>query len=157
MPVHLRPVNMKNLDQCLNLKITKEQENFVTGVAKSLAQAYVAPGLYPLAIYDEKALGCDEETQEVVGFAMYEIHQGVGFILRLLIDEKHQNKGYGKSTILELIRRLKLHQEVEIIAISHRKVNEKMSNICKSLGFVHWEIEDDPSGREQYLRLPERT
>jgi|GEM_PF-6950688 diamine N-acetyltransferase len=56
-----------------------------------------------------------------------------------MVDEKHQGKGYGKAAMLELIRRLKLHPEVEIIATSHLKTNKTAASLYKSLGFVDWD------------------
>ncbi len=44
---------------------------------------------------------------------MYEIVAGVGFIMRLMIDRKHQRRGYGRATMLEVIRRLKLCPDIE--------------------------------------------
>ncbi len=55
---------------------------------------------------------------------MYEVATGVGFILRLMIDRNHQRKGYGRAAMLEVIRRLKLYPDVEMIATSHQKANE---------------------------------
>jgi len=52
----------------------------------------------------------------MVGFTMYELSAGVGFIRRLMIDQRFQRKGYGRAAMLEVIRRLTLHPEVEMIA-----------------------------------------
>nr|WP_242019937.1 hypothetical protein [Nodosilinea sp. FACHB-131] len=38
-----------------------------------------------------------------------------------MIDEKYQGQGYGRATVLEVVRRLKLHPDVE----SSRLVVEK--------------------------------
>jgi diamine N-acetyltransferase len=56
----------------------------------------------------------------MVGFTMYEITAGVGFILRLTIDRKYQRQGYGQAAILEVIRHLNLYPEVELIARSYQ-------------------------------------
>ena len=54
---------------------------------------------------------------------MYEVVAGVGFILRLMIDRDAQGQGYGRSTVIEVMRRLRLSPEVELIATSHRREN----------------------------------
>ena len=59
----------------------------------------------------------------MVGFIMYELKGGVGFILRLMIDRRHQRQGYGRAAVLEVIRRLKLIPEVQMIATSHQRGN----------------------------------
>nr|WP_277882491.1 GNAT family N-acetyltransferase [Pseudanabaena sp. FACHB-2040] len=76
----------------------------------------------------------------MIGFTMYEIVAGVGFVMRLLIDSKHQQQGYGRATMIEVIRRLKLCPEVEVIATSYRKENEVAAKLYQSLGFKQWEI-----------------
>lgn len=60
--------------------------------------------------------------------------------MRLMIDRKHQRRGYGRATMLEVIRRLKLCPEVEIIATSYRKENEVAAKLYQSLGFIRWDI-----------------
>lgn len=62
------------------------------------------------------------------------------FIMRLMIDEKYQGQGYGRATILEVVRRLKLHPDVEIIATSYRKGNKIAASLYQSLGFRQWSI-----------------
>lgn len=76
----------------------------------------------------------------MIGFTMYEITLSVGSILRLMIDCKYQRQGYGRAAILEVIRRLKLHLEVELIATSYRQGNEIAAKLYRSLGFVDWTI-----------------
>jgi diamine N-acetyltransferase len=59
--------------------------------------------------------------------------------------------------MVEVIRRLKLHPEVERIATSHDRKNEAAARLYESLGFVDWEHElrgDEYSG-ERYLILQE--
>jgi diamine N-acetyltransferase len=77
----------------------------------------------------------------MVGFTMYEITAGVGFILRLTIERKYQHQGYARATMLEVIRRLKLYPEVEIIPTSYQRGNETASKLYRSLGFGNWDIE----------------
>ncbi len=152
--VHLRKVNAANLPQCLQLKVKLEQQSLVAPVAKSLAEAYVNPNLYPMAIYDVAACGYEEPEIPVIGFTMYEIFTGVGFILRLMIDRQYQGQGYGKATTIEVIRRLKLYPEVEMIATSHLKGNERAASLYRGLGFKVWEIDwalSHPT--EVYLKL----
>jgi len=43
--------------------------------------------------------------------------------------------------MIEVLRRLHLHPEVEIIATSHRKENVAAGSLCRELGFRKWEIE----------------
>ncbi len=105
-----------------------------------LAEAYVDSNLFPLAVYDVAACGYEQPEAPMIGFTMYEIIAGVGFIMRLMVDEKYQGQGYGRATMIEVIRRLKLCPDVEVIATSYRKENEIAAKLYQSLGFQQWDI-----------------
>jgi diamine N-acetyltransferase len=77
----------------------------------------------------------------MVGFVMYEIDCGVGSILRLMIDRAHQRQGYGRAALLEVVRRLRLEPEVEMVATSHRHDNAVVAALLRSVGSVPWELE----------------
>ena len=74
-----------NYEACVNLRVGDSQLRFVATNAKSLEQARRQSNLYPLAIYDRGALGCEQPLVPMVGFTMYELSAGVGFILRLMM------------------------------------------------------------------------
>lgn len=153
--VSLRPITKENLSACLKLNVAPDQEGYVATNAKSLAEAYTDSNLYPLAIYDVAERGWEEPRGPMVGFCMYQLDASVGFILRLMVDAQHQGKGYGKAAMLEVIRRLQLHPEVELIGTSHRRTNETAANLYASLGFVPWEIDwAKDITEETYLVLP---
>lgn len=137
------------------LTVAPEQQGMVAGVEKSLAEVDSDPALTAFAIYDESQRGLPEPNQSPVGFAVSEVVASVGFVLRLLIDEHHQHRGYGRAALAELVRRLRLHPEVELVATSHRADNAAMARLCEVLGFVPWEIPFEGPADEVYLRLPQ--
>ncbi|RUT05936.1 spermidine acetyltransferase [Dulcicalothrix desertica PCC 7102] len=140
--VHLRKITRDNLKECLNLQVDNSQKSLVATNAQSLAEAYVDTNLFPFAVYDASVCGYEQPQAPMLGFIMYEIDVGgVGFIMRLMIDYKYQRQGYGRATMIEIIRRLKLHPDVEIIATSYRKENEVAASLYQSLGFTPWDIE----------------
>ena len=152
--VHLREVTIENFQECIALKVDVSQEELVASNMKSLAEAKVNPNLFPFAIYDASMVGYEKPLSAMVGFTMYEITAGVGFITRLMIDQNHQHQGYGRATMLEVIRRLRLYPEAQVIATSHHRENVAASKLYMSLGFVAWEVEwakDNPN--EVFLRL----
>ena len=110
----------------------------------------------PLAIYPGAARGYPSPKAPMVGFAMYEVDVGVGSILRLMIDARYQQQGFGRAAAVELLRRLRLIPEVEMIVTSHRAGNATAAGLFASLGFVPWEISEPALRRpgEVYLRLP---
>ena len=138
--VHLRTITRDNFRECLELQVDDSQKNLVATTAQSLAEAYVDSNLVPLAVYEAAACGYEQPEVPMIGFTMYEIVAGVGFIMRLMIDQKYQRQGYGRATMIEVIRRLKLYPDVEIIATSYRKENEIAAKLYQSLGFTVWNI-----------------
>jgi diamine N-acetyltransferase len=154
--VHLRKVMRENFRECLNLRVSELQKGLVATTAQSLAEAYVNPNLFPLAVYESAACGYEQTEVPMIGFTMYEIAAGVGFIMRLMIDEKYQGQGYGRATMIEVIRRLKLYPDVEIIATSYRKENEIAASLYRSLGFRQWDISYAISHpTEEFVKLEE--
>ena len=153
--VHLRPVMLTNYRECLRLRVATAQEEYVASNAQSLAEAYVNPTLVPLAIYDVAARGYEDPPVPMVGFTMYELAAGVGFITRLMIGMEFQGKGYGRAAMQEVIRRLWLCPTVEIVATSHRRGNEGAAKLYADLGFVPWDVGyATPDNEEVFLRLP---
>ncbi len=154
--VHLRKITRDNLRSCLSLQVHDSQLSLVATPAQSLAEAYVDSNLFPLAIYDVAACGYEQPEVPVIGFLMYEIVAGVGFIMRLTIDRQYQRQGYGRAAMTEIIRRLKLCLDVEIIATSYRKENEVAAGLYRSLGFREWDISFATAHpTEVYVKLEE--
>ena len=139
--VTLRSINKANYKECLNLKVTPDQGPMVTNIYKSLADAYVDSSMVPLCVYDASQRGWINPQQPMVGFAMYQVEASLGFILSLYIDHRFQRKGYGEAAAREMIRRLNLNPDVEIIATSHHEKNTAVKALFQKLGFVPWEIE----------------
>lgn len=50
--VHLRRVTRNNLQACLALQASDEQQQFIATTTQSLAEAYVDSNLFPFAVYD---------------------------------------------------------------------------------------------------------
>jgi len=152
--VHLRPVTLDNYKECLGLRIDAAQEGLVASNAQSLAEAKVNPALVPLAIYDGAARGYEQPSLPMVGFTMYELIAGVGFILRLMVDQAFQGRGYGRGAMVEVIRRLQLYPEVEMIATSHRRENATAARLYATLGFGPWKVAwAGPEDADVFLRL----
>ena len=149
--VCLRTITQKNFRECVDLKVAAEQESFVASNVYSLAQAKVNPQMTPLAIYDGTAYGREpDEFGPMVGFTMYEVIDGVGFIVRLMVGESFQRRGYGCAAMIEVIRRLKMMPEVEYIGTSFVEENEAAERLYRNLGFVDADIADE---KETYVRL----
>ncbi|MFI5801854.1 GNAT family N-acetyltransferase [Streptomyces sp. NPDC051561] len=97
--LHLQEVTSANFEAAINVKVRPDQEGLVAPVMKSLAEAYVHPGVaWPRVI-------CDGD--EVVGFLMgfFEIDwdgKGKDFrsgLWRLNIADGKQGMGYGRFAV----------------------------------------------------------
>ncbi|MFC5177737.1 GNAT family N-acetyltransferase [Nocardioides taihuensis] len=152
--VNLRRLGPGDWASVLTLRAAPEQQHLIATVEKSLAEVDVNPALTAFAIYDGSQLGLPDPKAPPVGFAVTEVVASVGFILRLLIGEQHQHQGYGRASMVELVRRLRMDPDVQMVATSHRADNAGMERMCAALGFVPWHTPFDPPDGEVYLRLP---
>ena len=131
-------IDRHNYLSILDLSVSEEQRSFVASNTYSLAQAFVQPECVPLALYAEN---------KPVGFAMYCIDESDReyWIYRLMIDQRHQGRGYGRAAMLLLIDRIRseMDEERHRIFISFEPENEVAKSLYESLGFV-------PDGRVEY-------
>ena len=91
--VQIKPVTKDNLDEVLSLRINENQAGYVSSTAESLAQAYVyQETAFPFAVYSDG---------EIVGFIMMGYYEAKQYytLWKLLIDRKHQHKGYGRKAL----------------------------------------------------------
>jgi diamine N-acetyltransferase len=156
--ISLKEITQVNFKDCVSLKVADEQAAYVAPNMQSLAQAYVNKKLYPLAIYDGSLMTRDPTPEhKMVGFVMYQVWDEIGFIMRLMVGEAYQGKGYGRAAVEEVIRRLRLTPQVRFIATSVVPENKAASALYESLGFVDSAYPpDDPAG-ERYLMLATGT
>ena len=135
----------------LALRITPEQERFVTTVADSLAEASAHPEGNPWfrAVYD---------GDRPVGFVMLswdvepqppEIH-GPWFLWKLLIDHRYQRRGYGREVVRQVAQLVRGEGATELLT-SHVPGEGGPAGFYAGLGFVPTG-ELDPDG-EIILRL----
>jgi diamine N-acetyltransferase len=138
MSVTLRELTKANYEACIRLKVAEDQRGFVAPNVNSIAEAYVYRGFVPLAI-------CDDE--QVVGFLMYGDNEESGkpfYVIRLMVDEQHQGRGYGTAAMQEAIRRMKAQPECTEIYTSYVPENEVAAKLYERLGFrPTGEMEDD--------------
>lgn len=103
-----KDITKENFWECIELTVTKEQVDFVTSNAISIAQAKVQPECIPLAVY---------RNDIMIGFLMYCIDEDDSeyWIYRLMIDKNYQSKGYGRKVLeklLEIIKQDKSHNKI---------------------------------------------
>jgi diamine N-acetyltransferase len=130
MNLIFREINSENWEECIELKVAENQKNFVASNAYSILEAKFNESLYPLAIYDDHTM---------IGFLMYEkddIARDMG-MCRLMIDEKYQNKGYGRAAILKLIELIKEKYGSTPFYTSYEPNNTTAGKLYESVGFAN--------------------
>ncbi|MBQ8950945.1 MAG: GNAT family N-acetyltransferase [Eubacterium sp.] len=91
--ISLRQITKENIDEVMSLRVNDEQKTFVSTNSESLAQAYVyRETAWPFAVYEDDTL---------VGFIMMGYYDAKQYytLWKFMIDEKYQNKGYGRQAL----------------------------------------------------------
>jgi len=135
----VRPVTKENWKELIKLKVREDQKHFVASNLYSIAESQFGediPGegyweMFPYGIYDDA---------KPVGFLMitynYDFARFQGFILRLMVDEKFQGKGYGKFGMDWMLEKYRADERVKAVAISYEPDNETARKLYASYGFV---------------------
>lgn len=127
--VELRTITKDNLEDVLKLDVFDYQKSYVSSIAYSLAQAYVyRDTAFPFAIYTDEIL---------VGFIMmgYYKEKKQYTLWKLLIDRKHQNKGYGKDAAQKGITYLTDTFGAKEIYVGVSSENDRAKRLYTSIGF----------------------
>ena len=127
--VELREITKENYEECLNLNVADSQKNFVSSTAHSLAQAWIYyDTAFPFAIYADNVM---------VGFIMLGYSEAAGYytLWKFMIDERYQNKGYGKKALKLGINYLVNRFKVKEIYTAYYITNQIARNLYASAGF----------------------
>ena len=151
--VRLVKIDAKNVWKIIKLKVSDEQKDFVAPNDLSIIEAYVTitgnGHAFPFGIYDDDV---------PVGFVMIgydvddsydnppKIAYGNYSIWRLMIDEKFQNRGYGRTALqlaLDFVRTFPCGK-AEYCYLSYEPDNEKAKKMYADFGFKeNGEMDDD--------------
>ena len=155
--IHLEKIDSQNVWDVLDLKLRREQKDFVAPNEISIVQAYTAIGTacsaFPFAIYNDK---------KVVGFLMIGFNEAALYELdgeeapsalknnyslwRLMIDKRVQGRGYGRQAILQALDFVRTWPcgKAEYCEVSYEPDNEVGAKLYASLGFqVNGEMDGD--------------
>lgn len=138
-----KDITADNFWDVIELSVSKEQVDFVTTNAVSIAQSKVQPECIPLAVYDDDIL---------LGFVMYCIDEDDGeyWIYRMMIDEKYQSKGYGKFTLQKLLEIIKQDKTRSKVFLGVHKESSFAVKLYESFGF---KFNGQVFGSEHIMRL----
>jgi diamine N-acetyltransferase len=153
-PVTLRAITEENRSAVERLRVAPGQETFVDGVPESLAEAATRPHANPWyrAIY---------HGDEPVGFVMLADDVPADnpdipwryYLWRLLIDGRHQSRGYGRAALDCLVTYLRTRPGADVLMTSIVAGEGSPEGFYRRYGF-------QPTGRmfdhEHVLELPLR-
>jgi len=135
--VELRSVTAGNWRALIKLKVREDQSHFVASNLMSIAEAQFGFGdeghwdFYPFGAYVD---------QEPVGFVMYCLNfnhsRFQAFIMRLMVDEHFQGKGYGREIMDQVLGVFRSNDRIKNIGISYEPENVGARNLYASLGFL---------------------
>ncbi len=142
----LEDVGADNWRACTALEVEQSQQPFVAPVAYYLTLcAYGESPWQPLAV---------RSGHEVVGFVMWGIdpEDDSFWIGGLIIDSRHQRRGYGRAVVALLLERAASdgHREA---ALSYHPQNTLAQSLYASMGFVETgELVDNETVARRHLK-----
>ncbi|SBS38017.1 hypothetical protein MSP8887_03547 [Marinomonas spartinae] len=68
MNVQLKEIDRTNYQECIDLKVSSDQQDYVAPNIVSLVEAAYEPDLYPLGIYDE---------ERFIGFILFDFDKKI--------------------------------------------------------------------------------
>lgn len=128
MTVHLEPITLHNLRECLHLHVAPDQKHFVASNLVSLVQSYVEPAFRPHGIY---------AGEQMVGFVMFgrDPETGIDWIVRMMVDERYQGHGYGRAGLLAALAEMAKLPDPHAIQVGYRPEDLAAARMYASVGF----------------------
>lgn len=135
--LEIHPVDKDNWRALVKLQVREDQKHFVASNLFSIAEAQFGDDdeghwdFYPYGIYD---------GDTPVGFLMYgynfEHPKHQAFVIRLMVDEKFQNMGYGRFGMQKMLEIFRADERIKVVGISYEPENEAARRLYANLGFV---------------------
>ena len=135
--MELRPVTAENWEELIKLKVNDDQTHFVASNLYSIAEAQFGFedeghwNLHPFGAY---------VNNEPVGFVMYGLNSNhsrfQAFVIRLMVDQKFQGKGYGHEIMQRILKEFRENEGIRNVGISYEPENAAARKLYASLGFV---------------------
>ena len=150
--VELKPLNEENFEECTELDVREEQQDFVAENLCSIAEADVSLTSgdrvpLPYCVYDAEQgamvgfimLGYCEEGDEDIGEPYY-------CVWRMMTDANCQNMGYGTAALQEAIKLVKEMPlgEAKKLCVSYTADNSAAASLFTKAGLI--EISRDGEG-----------
>lgn len=135
MEVSLRQITKENYESICDLDVAKEQEEYVACNMWSLVESMFNEGHETRAIY---------LNDEPIGFFMWvqETKDKIS-IWRFMVDQKHQQKGIGRTALKLALDEIKQVFSLKKIEICYNPKNPVAKDFYSSVGFVEIGMNED--------------
>ena len=143
-PVTLREITAENIDWVGEVRVEGEQRFHVASLAKTFWQAKGRDDLWIRAVY---------AGDDPVGFVCVRERGEEDYIARLMVDFRHQGRGYGKEAIRLLIERARSRPGCNRVTLSHVPSNAAVASLYERFGFRHTGVVDEDGEVEMRLDL----
>ena len=137
MTITLRPVTSENWRALIKLNVHEDQNGFVKSNLYAIAESqfgFEYEGhwdFYPFGAY---------VADVPVGFVMYcfnfDHSRFQAFVIRLMVDERFQGKGYGREIMKQVLDMFRSNDRIKNVGLSYEPHNEGARKLYASLGFV---------------------
>ena len=128
----LRDITKDNWQEAVKLKVAESQKNFVAPNWYSIIEVIFEPDFESRGIYADDTM---------VGYVMYGIDteksESAYWIVRLMMGEAHQNKGYGRKALAVIVTEMKdRYDDCTAVFLSFEPENTIARDFYLSEGFV---------------------
>ena len=127
-PVTLREITEANIDWVGEVRVVGEQRFHVASIAKTFWQSRGRDDFWMRAIF---------AGDDPVGFACVVDRGEEAYIARLLVDYRHQGRGYGKEAIRLLLDEVRRNPACNRVTLSHVPSNAAVARLYERFGFRH--------------------
>jgi diamine N-acetyltransferase len=130
LAITLREVTKDDWTACIKLQVSDDQRGFVASNLYSLAESKFYSWLVPQGIYHDDTM---------VGFTMWGLNPddtpGEYWIMRLMVDQQYQKRGYGCAAMKILLEQLRAAPGCTAILLSFEPHNRVAQALYEKLGF----------------------
>ncbi|QHT63134.1 GNAT family N-acetyltransferase [Paenibacillus lycopersici] len=140
--ITLRKITLDNRRAIFNLEVSEEQRRYVASNLSSVASCYVIATNgghpFPFAIYkDEQPVGFVMITYHITSYDTPSVAEDGYSILRLMIDKRHQNRGYGREAMREVLAFIRTYPAgpARYCWIAYKPENTPAKKLYESFGF----------------------
>jgi len=136
----IRPVTKDNWRELIKLQVREDQKHFVASNVHSIAESQFGYDEPDDGHWDFHPFGIFDDGDTPVGFLMYSFNFGhpkqQAFVVRLMVDEKFQGKGYGRFGMEKMLEIFRADDRIKEVGIGYEPENEGARKLYASLGFV---------------------